>query len=197
MAAPKLVFLVSGSGRTLKNFIDLVAAGRLEARLAGVVSSAPDLKGNDVARAAGLPLEIADRKLLTGPAFQDAVTAAVDRFAPDLVLMAGWLHLWTFPPRYAGRVLNIHPSLLPAFGGRGMYGHRVHEAVLAAGAAESGCTVHVADLEYDRGPVILQRKVPVLPGDTPDALAARVFEQECVAYPEAVRRISAGLEARR
>jgi phosphoribosylglycinamide formyltransferase-1 len=162
-----------------------------------VVSSGKDLKGNDVARSAGLPLEVVERSVLKGSAFQDAVTAAVDRLQPDLVLMAGWLHLWKFPPRYAGRVLNIHPSLLPAHGGRGMYGHRVHEAVLAAGDRESGCTVHVADLEYDRGPILVQKRVPVLPGDTPDALAARVFEQECLAYPEAVRLVLSGREARR
>jgi phosphoribosylglycinamide formyltransferase-1 len=103
--------------------------------------------------------------------------------------MAGFLSLWTIPPDLAGRVLNIHPALLPKFGGKGMHGHHVHEAVLAAHETESGCTVHYADNTYDTGPIILQRKVPVLPADTPDSLAARVFEQECLAYPEAIRQV--------
>ena len=88
--------------------------------------------------------------------------------------------------------MNIHPALLPDFGGKSYYGHRVHEVVLAAGCAESGCTVHFCDNLYDHGPIILQRRVPVLPDDTPDTLAARVFEQECIAYPEAIRLYAAG-----
>jgi folate-dependent phosphoribosylglycinamide formyltransferase PurN len=106
--------------------------------------------------------------------------------------MAGFLSLWTIPPDFHNRVMNIHPALLPKYGGKGMHGHHVHEAVLAAGETESGCTVHFADNSYDTGPIILQRKVPVLPNDTPDTLAARVFEQERIAYPEAVRRFIAG-----
>jgi folate-dependent phosphoribosylglycinamide formyltransferase PurN len=101
--------------------------------------------------------------------------------------MAGFLSLWRIPEDRFGWVINIHPALLPDFGGKGMYGHRVHEAVLAAGRTESGCTVHFCDNEYDHGPIILQRKVRIKPNDTADTLAARVFEQECVAYPEAVR----------
>ena len=88
-------------------------------------------------------------------------------------------------------MLNIHPSLLPAFGGKGMYGHRVHGAVLAAGAPVSGCTVHYADDTYDTGPIVLQREVPVLPGDTPESLAARVFAAECEAYPAAIAKLAA------
>jgi phosphoribosylglycinamide formyltransferase-1 len=90
-------------------------------------------------------------------------------------------------------VLNIHPGLLPQYGGKGMYGHHVHEAVIAAGARESGCTVHIADHEYDRGPIVLQKRVPVLPGDTPDTLADRVFAAECQAYPQAVQIMAAHL----
>jgi folate-dependent phosphoribosylglycinamide formyltransferase PurN len=103
--------------------------------------------------------------------------------------MAGFLSLWRIPEAFLGRVINIHPALLPEFGGREMYGRRVHEAVLAAGKTVSGCTVHYCDNEYDHGPVILQRQVPVLPTDTADDLAARVFAEECIAYPEAIRRI--------
>jgi len=93
--------------------------------------------------------------------------------------------------------MNIHPALLPAFGGRGMHGHRVHEAVLKSGAKESGCTVHFADQRYDTGAIILQKRVPVLPADTPDTLAERVFQAECEAYPEAIRRVAAGEVAAR
>jgi folate-dependent phosphoribosylglycinamide formyltransferase PurN len=104
----------------------------------------------------------------------------------DLVCMAGFLQLITIPEDFLGRVMNIHPALIPAFCGQGYYGHHVHEAVLAYGAKITGCTVHFADNEYDHGPIILQRAVPVLDDDTPDTLAGRVFEQECEAYPEAI-----------
>ena len=186
-----LAILISGSGRTLQNFIDLIAAKKFDARIKVVVSSSRDAGGNVKALLAGIPVVVLlDKK---APDFHDVITRAVDKHKVDLVLLAGFLHLWKFPPKYRGRVLNIHPALLPDFGGKGMYGHRVHEAVLASGAKESGCTVHIADLEYDRGPIVLQRKVEVKPGDTPDELAARVFAEECVAYPEAVRKVAATL----
>jgi len=121
------------------------------------------------------------------------VTQVLERYPIDLVLLAGFVHLYLFPPKWAGRVLNIHPALLPRFGGKGFYGRRVHEAVLRSGARESGCTVHFADERYDHGPIILQKKVPVLPGDTPESLAERVFQAECEAYPEAIRRVAARL----
>jgi len=183
-----LAILISGSGRSLQNFIDLIAAKKLDARIKVVVSSSPDAGGNEKATRAGIPLAVVPAK---SPGFSDAITKAVDPHKVDLVLLAGFLHLWKFPAKYKGRVLNIHPALLPKYGGKGMYGHHVHEAVLMAGDRESGCTVHIADLEYDRGPIILQRKVKVKPGDTPDDLAARVFAEECVAYPEAVRQVAA------
>jgi phosphoribosylglycinamide formyltransferase-1 len=128
---------------------------------------------------------VVHRESMTPQAFQDAITKAVSD--ADLVCMAGFLSLWRIPDDMMGRVINIHPALLPDFGGKGMYGLRVHRAVLAAGRTESGCTVHFCDNEYDHGPIILQRKVPVLPDDTPESLSARVFEQECIGYPEAVR----------
>jgi formyltetrahydrofolate-dependent phosphoribosylglycinamide formyltransferase len=110
----------------------------------------------------------------------------------DLVCMAGFLQLLPIPDDFAGRVMNIHPALIPAFCGKGFYGHRVHEAALQHGVKVSGCTVHFADNVYDHGPIILQRAVPVLDDDTPDTLAARVFEQECEAYPEAIRLFAEG-----
>ena len=106
--------------------------------------------------------------------------------------MAGFLKRVTIPEDFANRVTNIHPGLIPAFCGHGFYGHHVHEAVLDYGAKLSGCTVHFADNQYDHGPVILQRAVPVLDDDTAETLAARVFEAECEAYPEAIQLIAQG-----
>ena len=186
-----LAVLISGSGRTLQNFIQEIATGRLDAKIAVVVSSSIKAGGNEIARNAGIPLSVVESKT---PEFSDAVTEALEPYDPDLVLLAGFLHLWKFPAAYEGRVLNIHPALLPDFGGKGMYGDRVHEAVLKSGAKESGCTVHIADLRYDRGPIILQRRVPVLPRDTHATLASRVFAEELIAYPEAVRKVAATLK---
>jgi folate-dependent phosphoribosylglycinamide formyltransferase PurN len=120
------------------------------------------------------------------------MVARLDERKVDLVCMAGFLSYWIIPDRYLGRVMNIHPALLPAFGGEGMYGHHVHEAVLARGCKVSGCTVHFVNNTYDDGPIVLQRAVPVRAEDTPDRLAARVFEQECIAYPEAIRLFAEG-----
>jgi phosphoribosylglycinamide formyltransferase-1 len=194
---PRLAVLISAGGTTLQNLIDRIADGRLAAEIATVVSSNPDAYGNERAKRAGLPLTVVPRKATRfGSAVFDAVRAA----SPDLVVLAGWLHLLTIPADFRLRVLNIHPALLPAFGGKGMYGRHVHEAVLAYGAKVSGCTVHFADDAYDTGPIVLQRAVSVLDDDTPDTLAARVYEAECEAYPEAIRRVASGawrLEGRR
>lgn len=123
----------------------------------------------------------------------------LERHRVDLVLLAGYVKLVPAEvvARYRRRMLNIHPALLPAFGGKGMYGKRVHAAVLAAGAGESGASVHFVDEEYDRGPVVAQRRVPVLEGDTPESLAARVLEIEHQLYPDAVDQVSAALAAGR
>src|SRR5262249_30692129 len=125
--------------------------------------------------------------------FSDTIFEHCRALSADLVTLAGFLKLLKIPADFAGRVMNIHPALLPAFCGQGMYGHRVHEAVLESGARASGCTVHFVDDQYDHGPVILQRVVPVLDDDTPETLAGRVFEQECEAYPEAIRLFAADL----
>ena len=184
--------LISGSGRTLQNFIDRIADGSFPARIEGVLSSHPGVKGLERAAKAGIPATVVHfRDYPDVDAFSRAVTAAVDRWSPDLVVMAGFIRRWVFPASYEGRVLNIHPALLPKYGGQGFWGHKVHEAVLAAGDRESGCTVHVADHQYDRGPILQQKRVPVLAGDTPDTLAERVFQAECEAYPEAIRAFAA------
>jgi phosphoribosylglycinamide formyltransferase 1 len=194
----RLGVLLSGSGRTLQNLIDRIQDGSLPARIEVVISSHPGVKGLERAEKLKIPAVTVDFNQFVNAegkrddrAFSDAVTKQLDRYPVDLVIMAGFIRRYLFPKKYEGRVLNIHPALLPDFGGKGYHGERVHEAVLKKGVKESGCTVHVADLEYDRGPIILQKRVPVLPGDTPETLAARVFEAECEAYPEAIRRVAA------
>jgi phosphoribosylglycinamide formyltransferase 1 len=187
----RLVALVSGGGTTLQNLIDRVAAGTLSAQIAGVVSSKADALGVTRADRAGIPVTVLRGKPRSDT-FADETWAAVRAFRPDLVCFAGWLHLLPIVADFRHKVLNIHPSLLPAFGGKGMYGEKVHKAVLDYGAKVSGCTVHFADDTYDTGPILVQKCVPVQDGDTPDTLAARVFDAECEAYPEAIRLIAEG-----
>lgn len=187
----RLGVLLSGSGRTLQNLIDRIEDRSLPARIEVAVSSHAGVKGLDRARAGKIPAVTVDYKNFDdAKAFSAAVTQELDRYPLDLVVMAGFIRRYLFPKKYEGRVLNIHPALLPDFGGKGYYGHHVHEAVLKSGAKESGCTVHLADLQYDRGPILLQKRVPILPGDTPVTLAERVFQAECEAYPEAIRRMA-------
>jgi phosphoribosylglycinamide formyltransferase-1 len=185
-----LAVLISGGGRSLLNLQGRIEEGRLSARIEIVVSSRSRAPGVDRARNAGLRVAVIERSALSPEDFQKAITAAVR--GVDLVVMAGFLSMWSVPDEFAGRVINIHPALLPDFGGRGMYGHHVHEAVLKSGRKETGCTVHFCDNQYDHGPIILQKKVPVLAGDSVDSLAARVFEMECEALPEAIQLIAEG-----
>jgi formyltetrahydrofolate-dependent phosphoribosylglycinamide formyltransferase len=188
----RLGVLLSGGGRTLLNLLDDIRAGRLRAAV-GVVIASRECKGVERAVTAGLNVHVVPFKQMPDVATYSAqIVALLDAAGTDLVIQAGFLSLWHIPPHYVGKVMNIHPGLLPSFGGKGMFGHHVHESVLAAGCKISGCTVHFVTNEYDTGPIILQRCVPVLEGDTPDTLAARVFEQECVAYPEAIRLYSQG-----
>ncbi len=189
----RLGVLISGGGRTLVNFVEQIKAGHLPAEIRVVISSLPDAKGVERARAAGLPVVIVRKKDHPDEAeFSRLITEALEAHDVQLVCLAGWTCFWRIPDRWIGRVMNIHPALLPKYGGKGFYGHHVHEAVLAAGDKESGCTVHFANNEYDAGPIILQRKIPVLPGDDADSLAARVFEQETLAYPEVIRLFAEG-----
>jgi folate-dependent phosphoribosylglycinamide formyltransferase PurN len=140
-----------------------------------------------------VPAAVVDRKQVGSRAeFSRQVFELCRQARADLVCLAGFLQLIVIPDDYHLRVLNIHPALIPAFCGKGYYGRHVHEAVLAYGAKVSGCTVHFADNEYDQGPIILQRPVPVLENDTPDTLAARVFAEECEAYPGAIRLVAEG-----
>lgn len=189
MSTPlRLGALVSGGGRTVLNLADRIADGTLPAEIGLVIASRANVPAVQRARRRGLEVRVADRRDFdTDGAMHDAITAWLTECGAGLVCLCGYLRWFRIDEPLRGRAMNIHPALLPDFGGPGMYGHRVHEAVLAAGRTVSGCTVHFLDEQYDHGPIILQRTCPVLPGDDADALAARVFEQECLAYPEAIR----------
>jgi phosphoribosylglycinamide formyltransferase-1 len=197
----KLAVLVSGSGTTLQNLVDEIGAGRLDAEIRVVIGSRPGLKGLDRAAVAKLPNFIVDRRDFDDAReFSRQVFSLCGDAGVDLVCLGGWLCLLEVPDRYLGRAMNIHPALLPGFGGRGMYGARVHQAVLDHGCKVSGCTVHFVDNTYDTGPIILQRTCVVEDDDTAESLAHRVFEEEKVAYPEAIRLFQQGrlrIEGRR
>jgi formyltetrahydrofolate-dependent phosphoribosylglycinamide formyltransferase len=189
----RLAVLVSGGGTTLQNFIDRIADGRLQARIVLTASNRGDAYGLVRAEKASLPTFVAERGSFTSrEEFSEAIFNRCRVAQADLICMAGFLQLLHIPQEFMGRVMNIHPALIPAFCGKKLYGHYVHEAVLEYGAKVTGCTVHFADNVYDHGPIILQRVVPVLENDTPDSLAARVFEQECEAYPEAIHLYAQG-----
>jgi formyltetrahydrofolate-dependent phosphoribosylglycinamide formyltransferase len=189
----RLAVLLSGSGTTLQNLLDHIAAGDLPARVVCVVASNPGAYGLERARAAGIPAFVVERKACASRAeFSRRIFDHCRAAGAGLVCMAGFLQLLEIPADFSERVLNIHPALIPAFCGKGFHGLHVHRAALEAGVRVSGCTVHFADNEYDHGPIILQRVVPVLDDDTPETLAARVFAAECEAYPEAIRLFAAG-----
>jgi len=187
----RLGALISGGGRTLMNILDYIKAGKLQAEVVIVIASR-ECKGAQLARQAGLDVHVVPYKQMPSTEiYSSRIVELLDAAKVDLVVQAGFLSYWKVPERYLGRVMNIHPALLPSFGGKGMYGIHVHRAVLAAGCKVSGCTVHFVDNEYDHGKIIVQKCVPVLPDDTPETLAARVFEQECIAYPEAISLFAA------
>ena len=195
----KIAVLLSGSGRTLQNLIDEQKAGRLNIDIRVVVGSKARLMGIERARAAGIRSAVVDRKSASsGSDFSAEVFSFCAAANVDLICLAGWLCHLELPVGtdgkgiYENRILNIHPSLLPSFGGKGMYGNRVHQAVIDYGCKVSGCTVHFVDGQYDNGPVVLQRTCPVRDDDTAETLARRVFEQETLAYPEAVRLFQQG-----
>ncbi|WP_232056087.1 phosphoribosylglycinamide formyltransferase [Tuwongella immobilis] len=184
----RIAVLLSGGGTTLQNLLDRIAEGSLPVEIALVISSRAGVKGIERAERAGIPTQVMTRKAFGSiDAMSEAIFSECRKIGAELICLAGYLQRLRIPADFVHRVINIHPSLLPAFGGQGMYGHHVHEAVLAFGAKVSGCTVHFTDDEYDHGPIIAQRAVPVLDDDTPETLAARVFEQECQVYPEVIR----------
>lgn len=188
----RLGVLLSGGGRTLTNLLDHIRRGDLAAEVAVVIASR-DCRGVALAQEAGLEPHVVPHKLMkTMDAYSAAIIGLLDAARVDLIVHAGFLSMWRLPQHYFDKAINIHPALLPSFGGQGMYGHHVHEAVLRRGCKVSGCTVHFVTNEYDQGPIILQRCVPVAEDDTPDTLAARVFEQECIAYPAGIKLFGEG-----
>ncbi|MHC5074267.1 MAG: phosphoribosylglycinamide formyltransferase [Planctomycetota bacterium] len=189
----RLGVLISGGGTTLVNINKSIEEGKLNAEIPIVISSRSTVKGVKRAKDAGLHVEIIRKKDFADiKQFSKKIEEALIEAKVDLVIQGGWLCLWEIPARYKSKVMNIHPALLPSFGGKGMWGHHVHEAVLNAGCKISGCTVHFCNNEYDSGPIIIQRTCPVKENDTPDTLAARVFEQECIAYPQAINLFARG-----
>lgn len=186
----RLVVLISGRGSNLQAILDLAVSGELPVEVAAVVSNRPGVHGLERARQAGVPaLELDHKNFADRPEFEAALIETIDHRHPDLVVLAGFMRVLTagFTEHYRGRLLNIHPSLLPKF--RGLH---THERAIAAGETEHGASIHFVTAELDGGPVIVQARVPVLPGDDPDALAARVLEQEHRLYPLAIRWFAEG-----
>jgi phosphoribosylglycinamide formyltransferase-1 len=188
----RIAVLLSGSGTSLENIFEHIDAG-LSAEVVCVLSSKKNAFGLQRAEKRGVPaIAIPRREYEDVGAFNDALHEALDPFDPELVCLLGFLSPFELRSRYAGRVLNVHPALIPAFSGKGFYGHHVHEAVLEAGVKLTGATVHFASDDYDEGPILLQGTVPVEDDDTVDSLAARVQALERELLPEAIRLIAAG-----
>jgi phosphoribosylglycinamide formyltransferase-1 len=195
MARRRLAILLSGRGSNFEAIADAVRGGAIpDAEIVAVVSDVPGAPGLDRARQRGLPAFAVDRRRhASRREHEEAVMRVLDQARPDLVCLAGYMRLLSpgFVARYRGRILNIHPALLPKFPGLD-----AQRQALDAGERESGCTVHFVDEGTDTGPIILQRKVPVLPDDTEESLSARILEQEHRAYPEAIARVLDGLKKR-
>jgi phosphoribosylglycinamide formyltransferase-1 len=186
MSPATLAVMLSGTGRTLVNLCEKIDAGALPARVSLVIASRP-CPGAERARERGIPVRV-----MPGPIRADDLERTLRESGADFVALAGYLRMVNIPASYRWRVVNIHPALLPSFGGPGMHGLRVHEAVLAAGCKVSGCTAHLCDERYDTGPILVQRACEVQEDDTPQTLAARVFDLECEAYPAAIRLLIEG-----
>lgn len=184
-AMKNIVILISGRGSNMEAVVHAAREEQWPARIAAVISNKADAKGLEFAQAHGIPTAVvANKEFATREAFDAALQETIDRFAPDLVVLAGFMRILTpsFVAHYDGRMLNIHPSLLPLFPGL-----HTHQQALDAGVARHGATVHFVTAELDHGPAVLKAEVDVLPGDTPDTLAARVLVQEHTLYPRAIR----------
>lgn len=196
-APARVAVLLSGKGRgsTLQAFVDASAEGRLPAKVVVVVSTTPGTPAIERARSAGVPtVELAVRDVPDGDALDGRILEALEPYTPDLVCLTGFMRKLgeRFCAAYRWRIMNSHPALIPAFCGQGLYGHHVHEAVLAYGAKVSGCTIHFVNEEYDAGPIIVQKCVPVQEGDTPQSLAARILPEEHAAYIQAITLFAEG-----
>ena len=189
----RLGVLISGGGRTLVNFAERIHSGELNAEIPIVISSRASSRGIERAADLGLECHVVDRGDFSSvDEYSESLFNLLREARVDLVTLAGFLKLIRISEDFDGRVMNIHPSLIPAFCGPGLHGHHVHTAAIERGVHVSGCTVHFADNEYDHGPIILQRTVNVPDNTSADELAALVFAEECVAYPEAVRLFASG-----
>ncbi|WP_194723243.1 phosphoribosylglycinamide formyltransferase [Noviherbaspirillum malthae] len=180
-----IVILISGRGSNMQAIVRAARNEQWPCRIAAVISNRADAEGLQFAAQHGIPAEVVVSKdFATRDAFDAALQAVIDRFAPDLVVLAGFMRILTpkFVEHYAGRMLNIHPSLLPSFPGLA-----THRQALAAGVKVHGATVHFVTAELDHGPIVAQAAVPVLPGDTEDALAERILVEEHKIYPQSVR----------
>jgi phosphoribosylglycinamide formyltransferase-1 len=188
-----IAVLLSGTGRTLANLLEEIDRGMVPARVRCVIGTKPGIRGIEIAEAAGIPTHLIRRRDFPDTeAFSAGIWDTLAAYDLRLIVHAGLLSKVLIAPGWEGRVINIHPSLLPSFGGQGMYGHHVHEAVLAHGCKVSGCTVHICDDAYDAGPIVAQRCVPVRDDDTPETLAERVFAAECALYPAVIRAFAEG-----
>ena len=189
----RLAVLLSGRGSNFEAIADAVESGRIEnAEIAAVISDVGEAPGLARARQRGLPAHAVDRREIPGRAERERrMLDILERVRPDLICLAGYMRVLSpaFVAKYRGRILNIHPALLPAYPGL----HAQRQA-LEGGEKLSGCTVHFVDEGTDTGPIVLQRTVPVLPGDTEETLAARILEQEHIAYPQAISRVLDSLE---
>jgi phosphoribosylglycinamide formyltransferase-1 len=189
----RIAVLISGGGTTLRNILDRVDDGKLDVEVALVISSSESAGGLQYARDANIPYVVVNRdEIASAEDFSAAVFGPIRDADVQIAVMGGFLKHVLIPSDFENRVVNIHPSLIPSFSGKGFYGLRVHAAVLEYGAKVSGCTVHFVDNEYDHGPIILQKTVPVRTGDTPDELQKRIFDQECEAYPEVLQLYAEG-----
>ncbi|NBC01407.1 MAG: phosphoribosylglycinamide formyltransferase [Bacteroidetes bacterium] len=191
----RLALFASGGGTNCQAILDAIAEGTLDATAVCLIADRAGCGALQRADAAGLPSHvIAPGSYADAPAFGQALLETLDGHDATFVALAGYLS--KIPPvvvdAFTHRMLNVHPALLPAFGGQGMYGRHVHEAVLAYGSRWSGVTIHVVDEQYDHGPVVLQEPVPVYPDDTPDTLARRIHPVEHRLYPHALQRFAAG-----
>lgn len=185
----KIAVFISGGGTTLRNLIFKRDQGELDIDIRLVISSSPKAGGLMIAKQAGIDSRVISRSDFADDSdgYSEAMFQPCRDAGVQLVVMGGFLKHVLIPSDFDNRVINIHPSLIPSFCGPGMYGRHVHQAVLDFGAKVSGCTVHYVDNQYDHGPIILQRACPVADNDTPESLAARVFQEECIALPEAIR----------
>jgi len=187
----RAVVLLSGSGRTLENFFAKREAGLLPLDIVAVVSSRTGVRGVQIAEQHQVPVQVFRRRDYDAAAdHSSAINTWLNDYQPEIIVLAGYLCHYTKPAGFSGPVVNIHPALLPKYGGQGYYGDRVHRAVLAAGDHESGCTVHLVTDQYDDGKILGQKSVPVCPDDDVTSLAARVFAAECDLYPAVLARLA-------